>query len=59
MIVMTVGSQVHHIIMITISQVNLVLGVVNDILDHNAIQEDKFEAKIESFSPKEAFKFIE
>ena len=56
---MTVGSQVHHIIMITISQVNLVLGVVNDILDHNAIQEDKFEAKIESFSPKEAFKFIE
>jgi len=41
-----------------ISQVNMLLCLVNDSLDMQLIEQDKFVPKIEVFSPSEAFKFI-
>ena len=45
-------------IMIIISQINLLLGLVNDILDYKLIEENKFLPKNELFSLHDAFKFV-
>ena len=37
---------------IVISQLNSLLCMVNDILDYQMIEEDKFVAKIQEFSPE-------
>ena len=46
------------VIWLIISQVNMLLCLVNDSLDMQLIEQDKFVPKIEVFSPSEAFKFI-
>ena len=47
-----------RLVKIVISQINLLLCLVNDILDFKLIEEDKFVAKQEIFSPKSTFEFI-
>lgn len=47
-----------RLVKIIISQINLLLSLVNDILDHKLIEEGKFVTKIEIFSPKDTFQFI-
>ena len=41
--------------MIIITQINVMLGLVNDILDMKLIQENKFVPKRELFSLEDAF----
>ena len=45
-------------LIIIIAQINLLLSLVNDVLDHRLILENRFAPKEEHFSPKEAFNFI-
>ena len=45
-------------VLIVVSQVNLLLGHVNDILDHNLIVQGRFVSKNELFCLKEAFSFV-
>ena len=47
-----------NIIMIVISQINLLLCLINDILDHKLIEENKFVPKIEKFMLRDTFNFI-
>ena len=47
-----------QILWLVISQINLVLSLVNDTLDLSLIETGKFFPKIQSFSPTETFKFI-
>ena len=51
-------TQARHLIKIVISQINLLLCLVNDILDLKLIEEDKFVPKNEIFSPRDTFNFI-
>ena len=44
--------------MVVISQINLLLCLVNDILDIKMIDEDKFIRREEEFCPTETFNFI-
>ena len=53
-----IGQQARQMILIIIYEVNLLLGIVNDILDYKLIEEDKFVPKIELFSLEETFRFI-
>lgn len=41
-----------------ISQLNLLLSLVNDVLDLKMIKLDKYDPKLETFSPTETFDFI-
>ena len=43
---------------IIITQINLLLGLVNDILDYKLIEENNFLPKNELFSLQETFRFI-
>ena len=43
---------------IIISQINLLLGIVNDILDLKLIESGKFVPKLEIFSPLAALNFV-
>ena len=45
-------------IMLVISQSNLLLCLVNDILDFKLIKENQFMPKVELFKPIELFGFI-
>ena len=54
----SITSQAIHVIKIIISQINLLLCLVNDILDLKLIEEDKFLPKNEIFSPRDTFSFI-
>ena len=47
-----------HLVKIIISQVNLLLFLVNDILDFKMIEEKKFVSKRQVFSPCEVFNFV-
>ena len=47
-----------EVIWLIISQVNMLLCLVNDSLDMQLIEQDKFVPKVEVFSPAETFKFI-
>ena len=47
-----------RLVKIVISQINLLLCLVNDILDFKLIEEEKFLAKEEVFSPKSTLEFI-
>ena len=47
-----------RMLMIIISQINLLLGSLNDLLDLKLIEENKFVPKKEIFSPSETFTFI-
>ena len=51
-------TQARHLIKIIISQINLLLCLVNDILDLKLIEENKFVPKNEIFSPRDTFNFI-
>lgn len=53
-----ITKQATNIIKIIISQINLLLCLVNDILDLKLIEENKFVPKNEVFSPRETFNFI-
>ena len=46
------------VLWLIISQVNMLLCLVNDSLDMQLIEQDKFVPKNEVFSPSEAFKFV-
>ena len=45
-------------VLLVISQTNLLLGLVNDILDLKLIEENQFFPKMELFKPTETFRFI-
>ena len=45
--------------MIVISQINLLLCLVNDILDLKMIEQGKFLTRKQEFNPLDIFKFIE
>jgi len=47
-----------QVLWLIISQVNMLLCLVNDSLDMQLIEQDKFVPKVEVFSPAETFKFI-
>lgn len=47
-----------NIIFMMISQMNLLLCLVNDILDLKMIDQDRFVKRDEPFSPSETFKFV-
>ena len=47
-----------HIINLIISQLNLLLSQVNDVLDIKLIEEGVFEPKIEQFNPLQVLDFI-
>mgnify|MGYP000433279034 FL=1 len=44
--------------MVVIYQMNLQLGLVNDLIDHRLILEHNFVPKLEVFQLEDAFKFI-
>ena len=46
------------ILLTIVSQINLLLCLVNDILDIKMMAEDKFVSRMEYFNPDETFKFI-
>ena len=54
----TLSDTNRQILWLVISQINLVLSLVNDTLDLSLIEKGKFFPKIQSFSPTETFKFI-
>ena len=56
---MNIDAFAKEMILIIISQINLLLGLVNDILDYKLIEENKFLPKIELFSLHKTFKFIQ
>ena len=47
-----------QIIRIVISQINLLICLVNDILDLKMLDQNKFEPKVTEFNPNETFKFV-
>ena len=53
-----ISIQGRRLLQIMISQVNLLMSLVNDILDQKLIEEGKFKTKDEAFSPKDCFDFI-
>ena len=53
-----VSEHTRGIIMLIVTQINLLLSLVNDILDLKLIEEGQFEAKMERFNPREAIDFI-
>ena len=53
-----ITAQAMHLIKIIISQINLLLCLVNDILDLKLIEENKFVPKNEVFCPRDTFNFI-
>ena len=53
-----ITTKAMHFIKIIITQINLLLCLVNDILDLKLIEENKFVPKNEVFSPRETFNFI-
>jgi len=46
------------IVFLVISQLNLLLCLVNDVLDMKMIEQGKYEPKLEKFSPQGILKFI-
>ena len=47
-----------EIVMTIISQLNLLLCLINDVLDLKMIEQGVFVARRQVFSPKETFDFI-
>ena len=45
-------------ILIIVSQINLLLSLVNDMLDIKLIEEGKFVRKAENFKLEDTFKFL-
>lgn len=41
-----------------VSQINLLICLVNDILDFKLMQQDKFQKRVQTFNPTDTFKFI-
>ena len=52
------SSCAREIVFVVVSQINMLLCLVNDILDLKLIEENKFVAKKELFQPREIFGFI-
>ena len=52
------GSQAVELIVIIISQINLVISSVNNMLDLRLIEKNEFVEKREKFTPRNAFNFI-
>ena len=48
----------NRVIRIIITQINLLLCLVNDILDLKLIEEKKFKPKLALFDPRETLDFI-
>lgn len=51
-------AEVKRIVIIVISQVNLMMSLLNDILDMKLIEHDQFTPKLSTFSTEHTFKFI-
>ena len=54
----TLTGPIKSLIQIVVQQINMLLSLVNDSLDLAAIQDDAFEIKQASFSPKEVIEFV-
>ena len=53
-----VAKEVRQVIILVISQINLLLSLVNDMLDMKLIDEGKFTSKKQAFNVHELFQFI-
>ena len=51
-------DEARRFILLVISQVNLLLCLVNDMLDLKMIEVGRFVSRKETFSPAQTFKFI-
>ena len=54
----TLTGPIKSLIQIVVQQINMLLSLVNDSLDLAAMQDDAFEIKQASFSPKEVIEFV-
>ena len=52
------GSQAVELIVIIISQINLVISSVNNMLDLRLIEKNEFVEKREKFTPRNTFSFL-
>ena len=52
------SAELRQVCIIVISQINLLLSLVNDMLDIKMIEEGKFAAKSHTFNVKDLFNFI-
>ena len=53
-----VDQAIQKMILVLITQINLLICLVNDILDMKMIDEDKFVTRQEAFNPTKTFKFM-
>ena len=51
----TIAESARLIILLVISQINLLICLVNDILDLKLIEQNRFVTRIEEFDPLETF----
>jgi signal transduction histidine kinase len=58
LLVSITDEKLRKLIMTVISQINLLLHLVNDILDIKMIDQNKFIRKYEEFDPAETLKFV-
>ena len=54
----TLAKNAKETIWLVISQINLLLCIVNDSLDLRLIDQNRFVPKIERFNPRDTFKLI-
>ena len=54
----SLGAQAVELIVIIISQINLVISSVNSMLDLRLIEKNEFAEKLETFAPRDTFNFL-
>ena len=54
----SLGVQAVELIFIIISQINLVISSINNMLDLRLIERNKFVGKREAFAPRNTFSFL-
>lgn len=52
------SPSVHNMLLLIISQLNLLLCLVNDVLDIKMIEQEQYQSKMEPFEPKKTLDFI-
>ena len=50
--------EVRQVIVMVVSQINLMLSSINDMFDLSLIERGRFYPKINTFAPNDTFKFI-
>ena len=52
------SENTRYVLLLIVSQLNLLLSLINDVLDMKLIKQGVFEQKMEEFDPREVFQFI-